>query len=189
MLPAGRPQWDHGTPGVTKEGHSEPAQVPAGLTLPSPPPGPAAEHHRHGPRLPPQLHCHQPEAHPGDRCGGDHQHHHRHDCEHCPPPPQPAPSPGPPVPLKPLLCFLVLQKLNTEQSVSVPLPLSLSPVGDPWLRGAWCHSPALQAAPASLGSPPQVGCSLTLLLPPPLMLFPPSLCAVLLLRVPGESGF
>uniref|UniRef100_H0YYU8 Collagen alpha-1(VI) chain n=1 Tax=Taeniopygia guttata TaxID=59729 RepID=H0YYU8_TAEGU len=33
-----------------------------------------------------------------------------------------------------------------------------------------------------LGNPPQTGCRLTLLLPPPLMLFPPSLSAVLLLR-------
>lgn len=55
-----------GVPSVTKKGHSEAAEVPPGLTLPSPPPGPAAEHHRHRPRLPPQLHRHQPEGHTGD---------------------------------------------------------------------------------------------------------------------------
>lgn len=70
------------------------------------------------------------------------------------------PLPSPPPPQAPLslsnssLCFLVFQKLNTEQSVSVPRQLSLSAVHDPWLRGTSWHSPALQATLVSLGSAP-----------------------------------
>ena len=137
--------------------------------------GPPAQHHCHGPCLPPQLHCHQPEGNPGARRGGNYQHHHRHDCEHRPPAPQPAPSPACPLSelthpsQTPSLCFLVLQKANTEQSVSVPwssAPPRSCATACP-LRvtqsqaGVWWHSPALQAAPAwpppAWGSPLKQG--------------------------------